>query len=117
MWPPPEIPADALPLGTGPATRKRERAPRRSGQRTQLTVPSELWRAAEELAEQHGTTPNDIVVRLAASGLELARRRLEIRALADERWSTYLAHREHRLEAVFPPEEAVLAAILEDDEE
>lgn len=50
---------------SGPA---RTRAPRRAGERRQITVPPGLWASATALAAELGTTPNDALVRLAADG-------------------------------------------------
>jgi hypothetical protein len=57
----------------------RLRAPRRHGERRQITVPTSLWEAAGRYAAEHGTTPNDALVRLAA---EAAARYERERAIA-----------------------------------
>jgi hypothetical protein len=100
-----------------PSPVPRRRAPRRVGHRTQLTVPDELWTAAEEMGHDIGTTPNDVVVRLATIGLKWAQRQAEHDAIAEARWSAYRAAR--RREPVadeFPSEAEVLAAVLGEEE-
>jgi hypothetical protein len=67
----------------------RRRAPKRAGHRAQLTVPEPLWAAARELAEEIGTTPNDVIVRLASQQLEAAQRRAELERIATERWHAF----------------------------
>jgi hypothetical protein len=52
----------------------RRRAPRRTGRRAQLTVPEHLWSEIVSIANAAGTTPNDILIRLAAERLEERRR-------------------------------------------
>lgn len=73
------------------ATRRRQRAPKRSGHRAQLTVPDRLWDAAVAIADQAGTTPNDVLVQLAGERLADRRRTLELRRMADARWAAFVA--------------------------
>lgn len=95
----------------GTTMARRERAPRRAGHRTQLTVPHELWAAASALAAQVGTTPNDVVVRLAATGLEVAERHARAEAIAEERWTAYRRRPcQEPLERELPSEEEAVAA-------
>lgn len=67
----------------------RARAPKRQGHRTQLTVPSGVWKEARKLARELRTTPNDVVVRLAEVGLGLAQRERDLQRLAGERRDAY----------------------------
>lgn len=50
------------------ASRVRARAPRREGQRRQVTVPAPLWNTLSRYAREHGTTPNDALIQLANAG-------------------------------------------------
>jgi hypothetical protein len=71
----------------GPA---RQRAPRRTGgRRAQLTVPDGMWSEIEEIAVQAGTTPNDVLVQLAAERLRERTRRSELEARAERRWQAF----------------------------
>ncbi len=73
-----------------PAGRIRQRAPRRTaGRRAQLTVPESMWSEIEQLAAQAGTTPNDVLVQLAAERLRERRRRSELQARAEQRWRAF----------------------------
>jgi len=67
------------------ATMARQRAPRRTGHRTTLTLPEDLLAAAARIAEQLGTTPNDAVVRLAEEAVEQRRRRERIEQVSAQR--------------------------------
>jgi hypothetical protein len=70
--------------------RVRQRAPRRAdGRRAQLTVPEDMWSAIEQIALQAGTTPNDVLVQLAAERLRERRRRSELQARAERRWRAF----------------------------
>jgi hypothetical protein len=71
-------------------TSVRRRAPRRTGQRAQLTVPSQVWDEVVRIADVAGTTPNDVLVRLAAERLEDRRRSIELSGRAEERWRKFL---------------------------
>jgi hypothetical protein len=66
----------------------RRRAPRRTGQRTTLTVPHSVLDAADRLAQELGTTTNDAIVRLAEEGASARERHKQIAALAAERRAT-----------------------------
>jgi hypothetical protein len=79
-----------LVAGEQPRSGARQRAPKRGGQRTQLTVPQSLWAAAQALAEDIGTTPNDVIVRLAGQRLAEAERQAELERIASERWAEFL---------------------------
>ena len=77
---------------TGKAARKparRQRAPRRTGHRVQLTVPEDMWRELAGIARAAGTTPNDVLVRLASERLRDRQRAVALRKLADERWQAF----------------------------
>jgi hypothetical protein len=60
----------------------RRRAPRREGHRTTLRVPDDVMAAAEQLAAELGTTPNDALVQLAEAGAQAADRRRRALTLA-----------------------------------
>jgi len=87
-------PSPIAPLPTDEATgarRVRRRAPRRTGgHRAQLTVPEQVWSEIVAIADAAGTTPNDILVRLAAERLGERRRSLELSRRAEERWRGFL---------------------------
>jgi hypothetical protein len=63
----------------------RRRAPRRQGHRTTLTIPASILQAAERLARELGTTPNDAIVRLAEEGASARAHRQRIAAVAAAR--------------------------------
>lgn len=63
----------------------RQRAPRRDGRRTTLTIPFALHREAERYAKELGTTANDALIRLAEQAASSRARRAEVAALAEER--------------------------------
>ncbi len=68
----------------------RRRAPRRAGRRAQLTVPEQVWSEIVGIADAAGTTPNDVLVRLAAERLEDRRRSNELSRRAEERWRAFI---------------------------
>ena len=70
-------------------TARRQRAPRRTGQRVQLTVPEDMWRELAGIARAVGTTPNDVLVRIASERLRDRRRASALRKRADERWLAF----------------------------
>jgi hypothetical protein len=81
----PEHSEPELPVG-----RVRQRAPRRTaGRRAQLTVPEGMWSEIAQIAAQAGTTPNDVLVQLAAEQLREHRRRRELQARAELRWRAF----------------------------
>jgi hypothetical protein len=64
----------------------RQRAPRISeGIRSTFTIPPALHAIAIELAEAQGTTPNDMLVRLAEGGARAYERERQITQLAEAR--------------------------------
>ena len=67
----------------------RQRAPRRSGQRVQLTVPGPAWERTRELAAEQGTTPNDVLAQLVLRGLELVERERSVEWVAESRIGAY----------------------------
>lgn len=71
------------------AGRQRRRAPRRTGRRTQLTVPDGMWLELTEIATAAGTTPNDVLVLLAGERLDDRRRAASLKRLADDRWRAF----------------------------
>ena len=70
-------------------TARRQRAPRRTGRRVQLTVPEDMWRELAGIARAAGTTPNDVLVRVASERLRDHRRATALRKRADERWLAF----------------------------
>jgi predicted DNA-binding ribbon-helix-helix protein len=74
---------------TSEAVHQRQRAPRRTGRRTQLTVPDDVWLELTEIAHATGTTPNDVLVRLAGERLRDRRRAAALKRLADDRWRAF----------------------------
>jgi hypothetical protein len=58
------------------------RAPRRTGARTTLRVPDDLAETVARYAEQHRTSTNDALIRLAFEGAERYERRHDIAELA-----------------------------------
>ncbi len=87
----PQDVTDLMPVldtDTGKATR-RQRAPRRTGHRVQLTVPEDMWRELAGIARAAGTTPNDVLVRLASERLRDRQRAVALRKLADQRWQAF----------------------------
>jgi hypothetical protein len=58
------------------------RAPRRAGSRTTLRVPADLAETVARYAEQHRTSTNDALIRLAYDGAEGYERQREIAELA-----------------------------------
>jgi len=91
----------------------RQRAPRRKGRRTTLTVPDDLMAAVEEFAERMRTTTNDAIVRLARRGATLLEQEQEIERVAAQRRAAMLeaARASHPRE--YPPyEEAVASALV-----
>jgi hypothetical protein len=93
---------------TAQARGGRRRAPRRTGRRAQLTVPEHLWSEIVDIANAAGTTPNDILVRLAAERLEERRRSTELSRHAEERWRSFLNAAPHPGRAVTPLDEREL---------
>lgn len=61
------------------------RAPRRSGARTTLRVPDDLAESLGRYAEQHRTSTNDALIRLAYDGAKRYERKLTVEELAAER--------------------------------
>lgn len=57
-------------MATTPPQGTRLRAPKRQGERRQVTVPHDLWQLACAYAEAHGTTTNDALIQLAQAGAQ-----------------------------------------------
>jgi len=70
-------------------TPRRQRAPRRKGHRAQLTVPESMWSELTGLARAAGTTPDDVLIRLASERLRDRRRAVALRKRADQRWQAF----------------------------
>ncbi|HEX7291763.1 MAG TPA: hypothetical protein VF250_11620 [Conexibacter sp.] len=64
---------------------RRPRAPRRTGARTTLRVPDDLAETVARYAEQHRTSTNDALVRLAYDGARRYDYRHTVEELAAER--------------------------------
>jgi hypothetical protein len=58
------------------------RAPRRPGSRTTLRVPEDLAQTIERYAEQHRTSTNDALIRLAYDGARIYDANREVEELA-----------------------------------
>lgn len=58
------------------------RAPRRAGARTTLRVPDDLAQTVARYAEQHRTSTNDALIRLAYDGARIYEERREVDELA-----------------------------------
>lgn len=96
-----------------PAGRIRQRAPRRpAGRRAQLTVPEGMWSEIEQLAAQASTTPNDVLVQLAAERLLERRRRSELQARAEQRWRAFRDASPAPDESAEPLSESELVALV-----
>jgi predicted DNA-binding ribbon-helix-helix protein len=85
----------------------RQRAPRRTGRRAQLTVPEDMWRQLTQIARAAGTTPNDALVRLASERLDDHQRTLALQQRADKRWRAFVAEA--------PVNETVAAPLSEEE--
>lgn len=64
---------------------RRPRAPRRAGARTTLRVPDDLAETVARYAEQHRTSTNDALIRLAYDGAKRFERTRTVKELAAER--------------------------------
>jgi hypothetical protein len=53
-------------------------------------VPEQIWDEVTRIAAAAGTTPNDVLVRLAAERLEDSRRAVELSERAERRWRAFL---------------------------
>lgn len=70
--------------------RPRQRAPRRSQtHKAQVSVPEDFWKALGVLAEQAGTTTNDVLVQLAQLGYREHDRSARLQRIADARWAAF----------------------------
>jgi len=82
------------------------RAPRRVGARTTLRVPDDLAETVARYAEQHGTSTNDALIRLAYVGANRYDYEYTVEELAAERGAAI-----DRLDEVdIPPDEGDLTA-------
>jgi hypothetical protein len=54
-------------------------------------VPDHVWNEVVRIADAAGTTPNDVLVRLAAEQLANRQRSIELSGRAEERWRRFLA--------------------------
>jgi predicted DNA-binding ribbon-helix-helix protein len=80
---------DLMPAQHTDKTPGRQRAPQRKGHRAQLTVPESMWRELTGLARVAGTTPNDVLIRLASERLRDRTRAVALRKRADQRWQAF----------------------------
>lgn len=93
----------------------RRRAPRQAGAaRKQVAVPAAFWRELVELAARLGTTPNDVLVRLAMRGYAEVERAERLRRIGDERWAAFLRRSPTEDHAAKPPGEEDLVAASRD---
>jgi hypothetical protein len=73
------------PRRRSPRPSRQPRAPRRVGSRTTLRVPDDLAETVGRYAEQHRTSTNDALIRLAYDGAKRYERKLTVEELAAER--------------------------------
>jgi hypothetical protein len=97
--------------GSGAGASPRTRAPKRDGHRTQLTVPADQWEETLALADQAGTTPNDMLVRLAHASLAELRRRRDLKAIGESRIAAYHAARSESAGDEWPSYDEYRAAV------
>jgi len=64
---------------------RQPRAPRRAGARTTLRVPDDLAELVAHYAEQHRTSTNDALIRLAYDGAKRYEHKLSVEEIAAER--------------------------------
>lgn len=69
------------------------RAPRRTGERTTLRVPDDLAETVKRYADEHDTSTNDALVRLAYDGAAIYEHDREVAELADARRAAILRPR------------------------
>lgn len=84
--------ADAAAVTTprpAPAGVRRRAGRRADGVKKQVVVPQDLWRRLEQSAARKGTTPNDLLVRLAERAEGDAIREDQVRAAAEVRWGAF----------------------------
>jgi predicted DNA-binding ribbon-helix-helix protein len=91
---------------------RRQRAPRRTGRRTTLTVPEPLLAEAEKLAAEIGTTTNDALIRLAEEAAALRSEQARVAAIASARRAAVDAGSSADLSGGFLSAEEVRAAVL-----
>lgn len=97
-------------IGARPGGRRRQRAPKRAGHRAQLTVPEGLWTAIGQIADQLGSTRNDVLVRMASQRLAEVEGQARVRRLARERWDAFLAAERSAPQAGMPSAEELVEA-------
>lgn len=94
------------------AARATPRAPRRPGARTTLRVPDDLAETVARYAEQHRTSTNDALVRLAYDGARTYEHRREADELARIRGEAILSAVPAPSGVVVPSADETTAAIL-----
>jgi len=75
----------SIPMAPVRRSDRRPRAPRRAGSRTTLRVPDDLAETVARYAEQHRTSTNDALIRLAYDGARRYEYRQTVEELAAER--------------------------------
>jgi hypothetical protein len=95
-----------------PQSRFAPRAPRRAGARTTLRVPDDLAESVARYAEQHRTSTNDALVRLAYDGAERYEQEREIEQLARVRREAIMRLSEVPSDIRVPTSAETTAAIL-----
>lgn len=91
---------------------RRPRAPRRAGARTTLRVPDDLAETVARYAEQHRTSTNDALVRLALDGARRYEYEREVAELARVRGEAIMRLPRAPPEAKMPSGEELAEAIL-----
>ncbi len=92
--------------------RRAPRAPRRVGARTTLRVPDDLAETVARYAEQHRTSTNDALVRLAYDGAKRYEYEREIEELAAVRRAAIMRRTPVSASTRIPTSEETTAAIL-----
>ena len=91
---------------------RRPRAPRRTGARTTLRVPDDLAETVARYAEQHRTSTNDALIRLALDGATRYEYDREVEQLASARREAIMRRTPVPEGIRVPSSEETTAAIL-----
>ncbi|HEV7773091.1 MAG TPA: hypothetical protein VGO48_07400 [Conexibacter sp.] len=92
--------------------RRTPRAPRRTGDRTTLRVPDDLARTVARYAEQHRTSTNDALIRLALEGAARYEYDREVEELARIRGEAIMRLPRAPPDAEMPSGDEIAEAIL-----
>lgn len=91
---------------------RRPRAPRRAGARTTLRVPDDLAETVTRYAEEHRTSTNDALIRLAYDGAQRYEYEREVAELARVRGEAIMRLPRASPDAEMPSGDEVAEAIL-----